>query len=89
MPCYDGPYKITKVFPERSVYTLDMPNAPELYPTFHSTLLTKHLPNDDILFPGCFHQHPGTIVTENGEIEWWVEDIIDECKQDHGYQYLV
>ena len=89
MPRFDGPYRITKSFPERSVYTLDMPNAPELYPTFHSTLLTKHLPNDDVLFPGRVRRHPGTIMTENGEVEWWVDEIIDERKRGRGYQYLV
>ena len=89
MPRYDGPYKITKAFPLKSVYTLDMPNAPEPYPTFHSSLLTKHFPNDNDLFPNRVRQHPGTIITENGEVEWWVDHIIDERKRGRGYQYLV
>jgi hypothetical protein len=51
--------------------------------------LTKHFPNDNDLFPGRFRQHPGTIITEDGEVEWWVEEIIDERKRGRGYQYLV
>jgi len=80
MPRYDGPYKVTHAFPECSVYTLEMPNAPDVYPTFHSSLLTKHHANDHTLFPSRTRVHPGTIVTEDGEVEFWVDSIIDERK---------
>lgn len=33
-------------------------------------------------------EHPGTVVTENGE-EWFVDRIVDERKRGRGYQYLV
>lgn len=89
MPRYDGPYTITKAFPEKSVYTIDMPNTPDLYPTFHARLLTKHHPNDISLFPGWTRKHPGTIITADGEFEWWIESIIDKRKRGRGYQYLV
>lgn len=69
MSRYNGPYYVTKSFPKKSVYTLHMPNAPELFPTFHSSLLTKHIPNNNIIFPGHVQQHLGTIITEDGEVE--------------------
>ncbi|TFY79076.1 hypothetical protein EWM64_g4937 [Hericium alpestre] len=39
MPRYDGPYTITKAYPERSVYTLHVPNSPHSFSTYHSSLL--------------------------------------------------
>ncbi|KIM76483.1 hypothetical protein PILCRDRAFT_40665, partial [Piloderma croceum F 1598] len=77
MPRYDGPYTVINVFPNRSVYTLDLPNSPNMFPSFHTSLLSKYNTNDNDLFPGRVRTHPGTIVTENGEVEWWVDRIID------------
>lgn len=37
MPRYDGPYIVTDVHLDASTVTLDMPNAPKLFPTFHTT----------------------------------------------------
>ena len=89
MPRYDSLYTVEKAFPDHSVYTLDMPNSPDLYPTFHAALLSKYVPNDSGLFPGRVRKHPGTIITEDSEVEWWVESILDERKCGWGYQYLV
>jgi len=86
---YDGPYTVEKAFPERSVYTLDMPNSPNLYPTFHAALLLKYMPKNPSSFPGRVRKHLGTIIMEDGEVEWWVESILDERKRGRGYQYLV
>ena len=36
MPWFDGPYIITKAYPLCSVYTIDMPNSPSYYFTFHT-----------------------------------------------------
>lgn len=71
------------------MYTLHMPNSPELFPTFHASLLARYHENNTKLFPGRVRAHPGTIVTEEGKVEWWVDKIIDECKRGRGYQYLV
>lgn len=81
MPRYDGPYNIAHAHPERLVYMLHMPNLPELYLSFHASLLTLYHENDAGLFPGHVCIHPGTIVTEDGEVEWWVDRILDERKQ--------
>lgn len=89
MPHYDGPYTVTHPFPKKSVYTLNMPNSPELHATFHTTLLSKYMENNPDLFLGCVRQHLGTIVMEDGEVKWWVDQIVDEWKHRLGYQYLV
>ena len=70
MPRYDGPYTIMNTFPNRSVYTLDLPNSPNVFLSFHTSLLSHYNANDNDLFPGHVCTHPGTIVTEDGEIEW-------------------
>ena len=88
MPQFDGPFTVTDAFPTRSVYTITMPNAPEAYPSFHTSLLKPFVPNDPNLFPSQSQTHPGTVVTEKGE-EWFIERIVDERKWGRGYQYLV
>ena len=52
MPRNDGPYTITYTFPERSEYTLKLPNNPNTFPSFHAHLLKMYVPNDPLLFPG-------------------------------------
>lgn len=88
MPRFDGPYKIIHANPEKSSYTLDMPNAPNTFPTFHSSLLRRFVPNDPDLFPGRELERPGA-VSVDGEDEWFVERIIDERRGRRGMEYLV
>ncbi|KAG9218259.1 hypothetical protein CCMSSC00406_0005940 [Pleurotus cornucopiae] len=88
MPRFDGPYKIIHANPERSSYTLDMPNAPNTFPTFHSSLLRRFIPNDPDLFPTRELERPGAISVD-GEEEWLVERIINERKGRRGMEYLV
>ena len=88
MPRFDGPYTITRAFPIRSVYAIDMPNCPNLYSTFHTPLLKPFIANDPLLFPSWIQSQPDTVVTENGE-EWFINRIVDEWKRGRGYQYLV
>ncbi|KZP26460.1 hypothetical protein FIBSPDRAFT_781950 [Athelia psychrophila] len=67
-----------------------MPNSPLLYSVFRSSLLDKYVENDPDLFPGRrVRSHPGTIVTVDGEVEWFVDRILDERKRGRGCQYLV
>ncbi|KAJ3474501.1 hypothetical protein NLI96_g12422 [Meripilus lineatus] len=86
---YDGPYKVLRMYPDASVYTLDLPSTMRIFPTFHASLLKPFKPNDDSLFPGRAHPKLGPIITENGEEEWEVEEIIDRRRRSVGYQYLV
>jgi hypothetical protein len=39
MPRFDGPFLMIKAFPEKSIYTLELPNEPNRFPTFHASLL--------------------------------------------------
>lgn len=69
MPRFDGPYKIVHANPERSSYTLDMPNAPNVFPTFHGNLLRRYVANDGDLFPSRELEQPGSIDVDGVE-EW-------------------
>jgi len=86
---FDGPFPVIKAHPERSSYTLELPNKPDRFPTFHALLLHKHVPNDDKLFPSCKLDQPGPVVTPDGEQEWFIDQIIDEHAHGRGCQFLV
>jgi hypothetical protein len=88
-PCYDGPFSVTKAFHEMSSYTLHLPNSPNVFPTYHASLLKHHVENDAEPFPSCELERPGPVMTKNDLEEYDVEKIIDERKRGHGYQYLV
>ena len=90
-PRYDGPYKEIKAFPEKSEYTLLLPNSGKTFPGFHASLLKRHHPNDPKLFPDRELPRPGPVITAEGaqEPEWEVEAIIEERKRGKGKQYLV
>lgn len=51
MPRNDGPYSVVQAFPEKSEYTLHLPNNPQTFPGFHSSLLKPFVPNDPTMFP--------------------------------------
>lgn len=89
MPRYDGPYTILDAHPDTSTYTLDLPNSPNIFPTFHVSQLRPYHPNDPILFPSREQPKPGPVVTEDGQLENFIEKIIDERKRGRGFQYLV
>ncbi|RDB31105.1 hypothetical protein Hypma_000020, partial [Hypsizygus marmoreus] len=89
MPRNDGPYTIVKAFPERSEYTLRLPNNPKTFPGFHSSLLKRFLPNDPSLFPDREFTRPGAIVTEDGTEENMIDKIVDARRRGRGRQYLV
>jgi hypothetical protein len=78
MPRYDGPYTITNAHPETSTYTLDLPNSPNIFPTFHISQLRPYHQNDATLFPARELPRPGPVVTEDGQLETFIEEIIDE-----------
>jgi len=88
-PRYDGPYTIIDHFPQFSTYTLELPNSPNVFPTFHASELKPHVSNDASLFPSREHARPGPVVTAEGIEEFAVEHIIDERRRGRGMQYLV
>ena len=89
MPRFDGPYTVVKAFPEKSEYTLRLPNNPKTFPGFHASLLKPHIPNDPDLFPDREFKRPGAIVTEDGMEENYIDKIVDERIRGRGKQYLV
>jgi RNase H-like domain found in reverse transcriptase/Reverse transcriptase (RNA-dependent DNA polymerase)/Integrase zinc binding domain len=89
MPRNDGPYTITHTFPERSEYTLKLPNNPNTFPGFHAHLLKRYIPNDPLLFPDREPSRPRPIVTEDGTEEWYIDKIVDARRRGRGVQYLV
>lgn len=89
MPRYDGPYTVIEAHPESSTYTLDLPNSPNIFPTFHVSQLRAFKPNDPALFPSREHPRPGPVVTEEGQLENFIDKILDERKVGRGRKYLV
>ena len=78
IPKFIGPYKVQTAHPETSTYTLELPEdlrKRKLNPTFHVSLLRRHEPNDDVLFP---HRDSRAYydVGAPEEQEWYVEEII-------------
>src|ERR1700738_3840877 len=78
-----------KAFPEKSEYTLQLPNSPRTFPGFHANRLRPHQANDPNLFPSRELLRPGPVVTEDGQEEWAIERIIDERSRGCGKQYQV
>src|ERR1700734_2093241 len=38
-PCFDSPYDVIDTHPSASTYTLDLPNSPNIFSTFHASEL--------------------------------------------------
>jgi hypothetical protein len=89
MPRFDGPYEVIAKHDECSTYTLDLPNQPGVFPVFHASELEPYVENNHNLFPGRKLPEPGPIINEDGDEEWFIEDIIDERARGRGKQYLV
>lgn len=88
MPRFDGPYVVIDTHLEASTVTLDMPNAPNLFPTFHTSHVKPWNSNDDAKFPSRNLENPGPIDVDGVE-EFIVDSIIDHKKIGRGYQYLI
>lgn len=78
VPKYVGPPRIVAVHPETSNYTLDLPQIMRdwrIHPKFHVSLLRRHEPNDDALFPTreakAFYD-----IGAHEETEWEVDEIV-------------
>ena len=88
MPRFDGPYQIIDVHHDASTVTLDMPNAPNLFPTFHVSNIKRWYPNDDQKYPSRSLEQPGPIEVD-GTDEFLVHSIVDHRKIGRGHRYLV
>jgi Chromo (CHRromatin Organisation MOdifier) domain len=89
MPRFNGPYFITDINHKTSTVTLDLPPSLNVYPTFHMSEIMPYNENDWSLFPSHELACPGSIITEDGVQEYYIEKIIDTHKHGRGMQYLV
>jgi hypothetical protein len=88
-PHYDGLYRIIDAHTASSNYTLELPNSPNTYPTYHTSELKPFLSNDASLFPSRKLPQPQPILTPDGLDEYLAEEIIDSRKCSKGHQYLI
>jgi len=89
MPRYDGPYLVVDVHEDASTITLDIPNAPNIFPTFHISHIKPFKQNDDSKWPSRTLEKPGHILV-NDIPEYLVDKIIDHKKiGKSNFKYLV
>jgi Integrase zinc binding domain/Chromo (CHRromatin Organisation MOdifier) domain len=88
MPRFDGPYLITGTNTDASTVTLEIPNQPNIFPTFHTSLIKPYHDNDNSKFPGRTLEKPGPVEVD-GDEEYYVDRILDHKKIGKGYRYLV
>lgn len=87
MPRFDGPYFVIVAFPEKSEYTLELPNSNQSFPRFHASQLQRWIPNNDEQFSGQALEQPEAVDEEEGVYE--VDSLIDRRRIGQGIQYLV
>lgn len=75
---FDGPFLTMQAHPEKSNYTLHLPNEPKHFPTFHTSQLQSFVPNNNNLFPSRKLPQPGPVVTSEGQQEWLIDRIINQ-----------
>jgi hypothetical protein len=88
-PHYDGPHVIIDVHSATSSYTLELPNSPNIFPTFYASKLKHFFKNDATLFPSQELPQLGPILTSDGLEEFQVQEIIDSHWRGRGYLFLV
>jgi hypothetical protein len=69
MPRYDGPYTIIDTDEQHSMVTLDLPNSPNIFPTFHTSQVVPYIESNTDKFPSCHFEEPEPIITEDGQEE--------------------
>ncbi|KEP45477.1 putative Transposon Tf2-1 polyprotein, partial [Rhizoctonia solani 123E] len=79
-----GPYLVLE---KRSshAYKLQLPHTMKIHPVFHISLLTKFSEDPH----GREPERPLPIVTQEGEEEYEVEEVLDSCKQRRKVEYYV
>ena len=87
--CWDGPYVVKAAHPEKSAYTLDIPESSAMFPTFHASLLKLYHTNDDTTFPHRSQLQPLPLTFDDGTQEYFIHDIMDEKCRGRGHCYLV
>jgi hypothetical protein len=90
-PRYIGPYRVTGSDPGSSTYELDLPESLKkrrIHATFHASLLRRHEPNNDKLFP---HRDAKVYYDfgDDEEEEWLVDEIIGHRWEDSEIEFEV
>ena len=91
MPKFIGPYKIIQCHPETSNYTLELPEelrVRRIHPNFHASLLRRHEPNDDALFPGREARSFYDFGLDDQQ-EWLVDEIMGHRWNGRQIEFLV
>lgn len=78
MPRYDGPYTVVGTDKQHSTVTIELPNAPNIFPTFHTSEVLPFIETNTSLFPSRKFEEPLPILTPEGNEEFFIEKIIDE-----------
>ena len=89
MPRYDGPYTIIDTDEAHSTVTLELPNVPNIFPTFHTSEILPFIENDAMLFPSRKFEEPPPILNPEGDEEFFIDKILDQRRWGRGYQYLI
>ena len=61
MPRYDGPYLVVDTHEDASTVTLDIPHAPNIFPTFHTSHIKPFKQNDDTKWLTRTLEKPGPL----------------------------
>ena len=80
---------IIDVDEQHSTMTLNLPNSPNIYPTFHTSENLPYIESNTTLFPSCLFEEPSPITTEEGDEEYFIKQILDTHCHGRSYQYLV
>ena len=80
MPRYDGPYLVVDTHEDASTITLDIPNAPNIFPTFHTSHIKPFKENDDNKYPSRSLERPGPLLMVDDAPEYQVDKILDHKK---------
>ncbi|PPR02502.1 hypothetical protein CVT24_001968 [Panaeolus cyanescens] len=92
MSRFEGPYRVTDCNPSSSTVTLSLPNTDNSYPVFHSSLIKPFIPNDNSRYPDRarpIEPQPPAPVEVDGEMEYFVDKIIDHRYYRNQLQFLV
>ena len=89
MPHFDGPYTVVNTDEKHSTVTIELPNTPNVFPTFHTSEILPFIENNNSLFPSRKFEEPLPILTPEGNEEYFIERILDERRRGRGRQYLV
>lgn len=73
MPHFYGPYTVVDTDEKHSTVTIELPNAPNIFPTFHTSEILSFIENNTSLFPSRKFKEPVPILTPKGNEEYFIK----------------